>query len=561
MTPKQYSLQCLQRMDRYIDEVINNKVVTGRYERLAVERHLNDLMNGGARGLVFDEVAAAHFFQFFFFIKHSKGQLAGKRIELEGWQCFGFAMIFGWKKPNQEGRLVRRFREGLEKVARKNGKTTKCGGLSLYGLTKDGEGGPEVYSAATKKEQAKQLFDECRQMARQSTELRKRLKIHRNEIVFEDNAGKFAPLSSDANTLDGLNPHFVVIDELHAHKTAELYNVMISAFGAREQSLQISITTEGVIRGSISDQMHEYAIAVLEGTTEDDAFFAMIYSLDPGDDAFDEANWRKANPNLGVSVSIDYLRQQAKKAKELPSAFANFMTKHMNMKVNALESWLDTEKWKACAHDYTLDHMAECTDIYGGLDLASTNDITSLGLIGILPNGHWRTWSISWLPEDRVMARVTKSKVPYDHWAREGYLELTPGNVTDYAWVRAKINEIWSMLPVKAIAFDDWNSTQLVGELLDDGIEMLSMRQGYKSISPAMKELERQYVGGTLQHANNPLLTWAMGNVVATQDPAGNIKADKSKAQEKIDPAVALIMASGCLANAEVEDEIEIFIG
>lgn len=560
MSPDEYALQCLSRMDQYIDEVSNQKVVTGRYERLAVERHLRDLSDGGVRGLVFDEVAAFHFFKFAFFIKHSKGILAGQRIELEGWQCFIFAMLFGWKRPNEHGKLVRRFRESLEKIARKNGKTTKVGILALYGLTKDGEGGPEIYATATKRDQAKQLFEECQQMARQSKELRKRLKIHRNEIKFQDNAGKFMPLSSDANTLDGLNPHFAIVDELHAHKTAELYNVMISAFAAREQPMLCSITTEGVIRGSISDQIHDYAVQVLEGTVEDDAFFAIIYTLDDGDDCFDEANWRKSNPNIGVSVSLDYLRDQAKKAKELPSARSNFMTKHLNIRVNAAESWADVEAWKACERVYKIEDMAECTVVYGGLDLASTNDITSLALLGELPNGKKRSWSINWLPEDRVMDRVTKHHVPYDSWAHHGWLELTPGNVTDYAWIRHKLNQIRDIFPIEAVAFDDWNSTQLVNDLLDDGFNMLSMRQGYKSISPAMKELERLYISGNLEHPGNPVLSWAIGNVVATQDPAGNIKADKSRAQEKIDPAVALIMAVGCSVNAEPDECIDDFI-
>jgi phage terminase large subunit-like protein len=561
MNRKQYALYSLNAMDRYIDEVIAGKIIVGRNERLAVERHLNDLANGGSRNLIFDEVAVAHFFQFFSYLKHSKGALAGKQIILEGWQCFIFAMIFGWKKQNESGQIVRRFREAFSKVARKNGKTTIMSGAGLYGMTKDGEGGAEIYAAATKRDQAKQLFDEAKNMARQSAELKSILDIRRGEILSHDSASKFIPLSSDANSLDGLNPHFSLIDELHAHKTAELYNVLKSAYGARLQGLIASITTEGFLRGSINDQLHDYAVLVLEGKVEDDSFFAIIFSLDEGDDYFDEKNWRKANPNLGVSVSLDYLRDMAKHARDIPSQRSNFLTKHLNIRVNVSESWVDMDKWNACERVYSLEDMAECTEVFGGLDLASINDIASLCLIGNLPNGKKRVFSINWLPEDTVMERVHKARVPYDHWALKGWLITTPGNVIDYGFIRKTINDVAEMMNLVAITFDDWNSSQLVSELTDDGIEMLSMRQGYKSISPAMKELERLYIGGELEHNGNPVLSWAMGNVVATKDPAGNIKADKSKAQEKIDPAVAQIMAVGAMMNISSEDELHIVVG
>jgi len=556
MQPKQYALHCLKAMDQYIDEVINVEVITGRYERLAVERHLNDLMKGGDRSLVFDEVAVAHFFQFFSFLKHSKGSLAGKQIVLEGWQCFLFAMLFGWKKADG----TRRFNEAYNKVARKNGKTTIISGMGNYGLTKDGEGGPEIYAVATRRDQAKQIFDEAKNMARQSRELKKRLDIRRGEMLNHDNSGKFVPLSADANSLDGLNPHMGLVDEVHAHKTAELVNVIKSAFGARSQWLLAYITTSGFIRGGIDDQLHAYAESVLNGQVEDDSFFAVIFSIDDGDDYFDEANWRKANPNLGVSVSLDYLRNMAKHAKEIPSQRSNFLTKHLNVRVNVSESWVDIESWNQCEQAYSLQEMAECTTVYGGLDLASVGDITSLGLVGELPNGKRRVFSINWLPEDAVMKRVHQARVPYDHWASRGFLETTPGNVADYSFIRKTINEVAGLVNIQAIAFDRWNSSQLINDLLDDGINMLSMGQGYKSISPAMKELERNYISGQLEHNGNPVLSWAMGNVVATKDPAENIKADKSKAEEKIDPAMALIMAFGALVNVEPEESLDDFL-
>lgn len=563
MTPsKKYAIRCLNAMDQYIDEVMNGEVVTGRYERLAVERHLNDLMTGGERGLVFDEVAAAHFFQFAFYIRHSKGVWSGDRLMLEGWQCFKFAMMFGWKKPNEHGDLVRRFNEGYEKVARKNGKTTSAGIPALYALQKDGEGGPEVYAAATKKDQAKQLFNECKSMARKAPEMRKTLKLQRNTIENPANDGVFLPLSSDANTLDGLNPHVVVIDELHAHKNAELYEVLDSAFGARSQHLLYSITTEGVIRGSINDRLHDYATGVLDGNIKDDSFFAIIFMLDEGDDYYDESNWRKANPNIGVSCRWDYLRDKATKAKAEPSFLSNFLTKHMNVRVNAAKAWADMVAWKAREQVYDLTAMAECTEVYGGLDLANVSDITSFGLVGVLPDGRWRTWSISWLPEDIVMDRMTKHQVPYESWAREGWLHLTPGNVTDYDFIEKTVLDVAALLPLVAVAFDRWNSSQLVTNLMNEGIEMLSMGQGYASLSPPMKELERRYTSTSnlLEVPNNPLLAWTVGNVIATEDPSGNIKPDKSKSQYKIDPFAALVNAAGAAMNAEPEESIDDFL-
>ncbi len=558
MNPRQYALHSLNAMDQYIDDVINGNVVTGRLEKLSVERHVNDLMNGGERGLIFDEVAVAHYFQFFSFLKHSKGIWSGKQIVLEGWQCFTKAMIYGWKLESTGGR---RFKEVYEKVARKNGKTTMMCGPGLYGLTKDNEGGPEVYAAATKRDQAKLLFKEAKSMVQKCPELKKRLDVRINEVLNHGNDGLFVPLSSESGTMDGLNPHIAMIDEVHAHKTAELYDVIKSAFGSRLQGLLISITTEGWIRESINDQLHDYAVGILDGNIQDDSFFSIIFTMDEGDDYFDESNWRKANPNLGVSISLDYLRDMSKHAQKMPSQRANFLTKHLNVRVNASQSWVDVDAWKRCASEYTLQDMAECTAVYGGLDLASVGDITSLGLIGEMPDGTLRTWSINWLPEDAVLKRANSSRVPYIAWAAAGWLETTPGNVADYAFIRQAVNQVAGLVNLQAVAFDDWNSSQLVTELLDDGINMLSMRQGYKSISPAMKELERRYVGGTLRHSNNPVLNWAMGNVVATKDPAGNIKADKSKAQEKIDPALGLIMAMGALMNEPVEEAINIVIG
>ena len=533
--------------------VLAGQIPVCELTRLAVERHYRDLETAHERGLVFDENAAGRVIAFFHtFLRHSKGEWAGQPIRLEPWQLWIISCVFGW--VHEESGL-RRFNTVYEEIPRKNGKTTKLAGIGLYGLTKDNEAGAEVYSAATKRDQARLLFDEAKRMVQQSPPLRKRLEVLRHNMNLAATHSKFEPLSSDANSLDGLNPHMPLVDELHAHKTSEVWDVLKSATGARRQWLLWAITTAGFNRDGICYEVRDYATKVLRGIIEDDSFFAIIYTIDEGDDWKDELSWRKANPNLGVSVKLEYLRDQARAAMEMPRALTNFLTKHLDVWVNAETLWMNIEAWRRCEVVYDLADV-EGWDCWGGLDLASVSDICALGFVFRSPESdRKRVWVRCYLPEDTVQHRVQKNQVPYDVWAREGWLTLTPGNVTDYNYIRRDLLELAGRLSPKGIAFDRWNSSQLVNDLLDEGLPMVAYGQGHASMNAPMKELERMVIGGEIEHDGNPVLAWAMSNLVVRENEAGDIKPAKNRSKEKIDPAVAIIMALGLMIGGEGEEE------
>lgn len=535
-------IDALESAAQYGRDVLTGKIITGKLTKLAIQRHHDDLENGQDRGLYFCEDSARKALKLFDYLKHSKGEWAGNNIILEPWQAWKIACVFGWKNIDDD---KRRFRTVYDEVARKNGKTTTLSGIGLYGLTKDEEGGPEIYSAATKRDQSRLLFVEACRMIKQSTPLKKRLDVQQHKIINHANYGSFQPLSADGQTMDGLNPHFALIDELHAHKTGEIWDVLKSALGSRSQPLIWAITTAGFNKNGICYEIRDYASKVLNGIIDDDSFFAIIYTIDDGDDWQDESVWIKANPNLGVSVSMSYLRDQARQATVMPTAKVNFLTKHLNIWVTGASQWCNIELWKACGTDYLPDEITDPVEVYLGIDLASVSDIASIGGIAIMSDGRWLTFGKHYLPEDAVDNNLRKSMIPFKNWHENGWLTLTPGNIIDYNWIKSDILTIMERYNVKEIAFDRWNSSQLVNDLMEFGAPMVAFGMGFASINAPMKELERRYLSKEIEHPNDPVLNWAMSNVVADQDPAGNVKPAKNKSSEKIDPAVALIMAVG----------------
>lgn len=528
--------------DAYGRAVLAGEVLVCKWVRLAVERHYRDLETGHERGLVFSEPHARHALKFFDFLRHSKDKWAGQSFELSPWQAFWIAVIFGWLRYDG----TRRFRKAYKRVARKNGKSTLLGGVGLYLLAGDGVAGSEVYTAATKLDQAKITHAESEMMVLQSPELRRHLEIYKNKIFIPGTASKYVPLGADAKTQDGLNPHGVIVDELHAHSTRDLWDVLVSAVGAREQPLIFAITTAGFNNAeSICVEQDNYVKRVLEQSIEDDAYFGVIYELDEEDDWRDESCWIKANPNLGISVNIESLRQGAIIAGNEPSSLENFLTKHMNRWVKAAQLWTPMEHWRACSAHYDYEYLVGAEEVHGGLDLASTSDLCTFALMARMNTGKSRIWCRHYLPEDKAFERSNKNRHLYEKWARQGWLTLTPGNITDYEFIKKDILEALDRLPIKEIAFDRWNSSQLVNDLMAEEAPMVAFGQGFVSMSPAMKDVERSILGRLIEHPNDPVLNWAMGNLVAVRDPAGNIKPDKSKSADKIDPAVALIMATG----------------
>lgn len=528
--------------EQYIDDVVSGRQVACKWVRLAVQRHVRDLETGAGRGLWFDHAAARHVIDFFGFLRHSKGEWAGTPVRLGPWQQFVVGCLFGWKRADG----LRRFRTGFLEVSRKAGKSTLAAGVGLYLLDADGEGGAEVYSAATKRSQAKITFDEATRMVKGSPFLRRRIKTVRDNLHIVNTASKFEPLGRDADSMDGLNIHGVIVDELHAHKTRDVWDVLETATGARRQPLMFAITTAGFDRTSVCWEMHEYTQKLLERLVVDDSFFGIIFAIDEEDDWEDERTWVKANPNLGISVKIDDLQRKALKAKEMPSALNSFLRLHLDLWTQAESRWMDAEKWLACGLAVDGEGLRGRT-CYGGLDLASTTDIAGYALV-FPPATAADRYQVLWryfIPEESMRQRSRRDRVPYDAWVRAGYITTTPGNVIDFDFILAALDEDAQRYDIQEIAFDRWGSAQIQTKLTEKGGAdwLVQFGQGFASMSPPMKELERLILDAKLAHGNNPVSNWMIGNLVAREDPAANIKPDKEKSIEKIDGIVMLIMA------------------
>jgi phage terminase large subunit-like protein len=570
------------RVQEFIDEVINGTRPHCRWVKLAVQRYLDDLEHGAERGLSFDEEAATHSIEFFKYVKHSKGEWAGKVFELEPWEQFILWNLFGWK--NADG--IRRYRIAYLEIARKNGKTQFAAGVGNYLFQADGEPGSEVYSVATKLEQAKISFQEAVRMVKQSPLLKKRVTCVVNNMSIVNTASKFEPLGADANTLDGLNPHGVIIDELHAHKTAAVWDVMDTAKGARRQPLLFAITTAGFNRESICWKQHEYVEKILEGVLTDDTYFGMIFTIDAedikGDKYFDEETWKKANPNLGVCVKVDDMKAMAAKAKEMPSALNSFLRLKLNVWTESESRWFTKEKWDACAGSVIEDELVGKV-CYPALDLSSSNDITALvyvfpielekeieteidilneegeiETIRMSSKYKYKVLSRFFLPEATIMERVKKARIPYDVWVREGYITKTPGTVIDYDYILAQFDRDMQKFSIREVAYDRWGAVKIIPEMSARGVDVVQFGQGFKDMSPASKDFERLLLSRNLEHGNNPVLNWMASNVVVEQDASGNIKPSKEKSSEKIDGIVAMIMGiDRCLRKGDTKSVYE----
>lgn len=548
----------LDRAYQYADDVRSGKVVACNFVKLAVERWFDDLANGPDRGLYFSEYHAARYFRFVYrYCRHYKGKKAGARIELEPWQCFADANLFGWVRENG----MRRFRTGYEEVARKNGKSTRIAAAALFYLLGDGEGGPEVYSAATKKEQAREIFDCSRSMVRKSSELSALCDAQEHKILHGD--GKYLPLSRDSKSMDGFNVHAALIDELHAHPNSGIWDVLRSAVGARTQPVIRAITTAGFDKRSFCYQRRAYAIQVLERSITDDSHFALIYTLDDPEDWDKPDEWVKANPNIGVSVDAEDLMLQFEEAKHLPTAKTEFLTKRLNIWVYGQTAWMPMLQWHKCKTDF--DSLAPWADqndstseldgreCFGGLDLSSVEDMCSFSLC--FPFGkRRRVIQRAYLPEAAMVRRLTAGDKTLEAFKDAGHLVVLPGAVIDYEWIKKDILNACERFDVKGIAFDRWNSSQLVNDLMEEGVPMVKFGQGFGSMSAPTKELLRLVLAELIEH-NDPLLTWAMSNVVIDTNPAGDIKPDKSKVAEKIDPAVSTIMGIGLTMGLDPEED------
>lgn len=537
--------------EKYIQDIHYGRIVACKWVRKAINRHIKDLK--GLKGYYFDpdagEIALKAFTQY----KHYKGKWAGKNFIMLPWQQAITYIIFGWKNKKTG---FRRFRTAYIEVARKNGKSEWAAGTGLYMLDMDGEAAAEVYSAATMRGQAKIVHTAAKQMVKSSPHLRKYIKVYKDSLAVEDTVSIFEPLSADYNSLDGLNVSCAIIDELHAHRTRDLYDVLDTATGAREQPLIVAITTAGVARESICREMHDYVENILNEVIKDETVFGIIFTLDDDDDWTDEDVWIKANPSLGETIDIEEMRERCNKAKNSSASKNAFLRLRMNVWTSSSEGWIDLETWLASAGKVDIKAL-KGRQCYLGADLSSVNDISAI--CAVFPDDDGTVQAIwkYYLPEDDIEERARRDRVPYEEWAKEGYITLTPGNVIDYDYIEEEIKLMAKEYKVIELATDPYNATQLTNHLIAEKIPCVDMRQGFLSMSPPTKAIQRAICAGEFHHGDNPVTTWMLTNCEVVTDPAGNVKLDKAAKvkRRKIDGLIAAIMAYSRYIGQQGEEE------
>tara|TARA_R110000803_G_scaffold209612_1_gene279583 strand:+ start:702 stop:2267 length:1566 start_codon:yes stop_codon:yes gene_type:complete len=484
------------------------------------------------------------------YLTHTKGELAKTPFILQEYQKEQIIRpLFGWKKPDG----TRKYRTSFIFLPRKNGKSTLAAAIILTLMYIDNEPGAEYYSAANDKAQAALVFDCAKIMIENNPKLSAFVDIFKSSIVYNSQGSVYKAISRESGTKHGFNVSAFIFDEIHALKddgTENLYQILETATGSRRSPLAIAITTAGYNKNSQCWKLYDYAKRVKEGSIIDPAFLPVIFEADPDDDITDPETWAKANPGLGVSLKTEYMEREVLKASTLPSYENIFRRLHLNQWTSSNSRWIPDAAITLCneAINEDLIKFAPC---YGGLDLASTRDLTSFCLSWKIDETiitkHW-----TFVPEDKANARTgQKDGVNYLEWS--DYLEITPGNVTDYNFVEAKILQLCSEYNVKAIAYDRWNSSQLVINLIEHGVKMSAYGMGYKSLSPATKELEVAILKQNFVYGNCPVMRWQFGNVSIVSDPAGNIKPAKDKSVDKIDTIISLIMSIGERTFTETE--------
>ena len=536
---------------QYAKTVVSGQLAAAKKVKQACQRQIDDLakFQGKASPYRFNPVLtdaagqryrpANRVCQFVECLRHIKGPLAGQLIQLEPWQVFILSTVFGWVKP--DGR--RRFRRTYIEVPRGNGKSALSSALGLYMLAADGEGGAEAYSLATTRDQARIVFGDAQAMARADRSFRQAfgVDVNAHNINVVRTGSKFEALSAEGSTLDGLNIHFGCVDELHAHKTRTVYDVVETGTGKRDNSLLWVITTAGSNRSGICYEVRTFVTKLLDKVFEDESQFGIIYGIDDDDWALEES-LIKANPNWGISVRPEILLPLQAKAMQMPSAVNNFKTKHLNEWVNADTTWMDMRAWDRCA-DSTLDLEAFAGQpCWIGLDLASKTDIAALLLVFAHPHiaGGYAVFGKYYLPEDTVHLAGNSQ---YPGWMSAGRLTVTPGNVIDFGWIEADLIESVSRFAVQAVAFDPFQATQLSTRMLAEGLPMIEVRPTVLNFSEPMKTLQALVLQNKLAHDGDPVLGWMASNVVAHLDIKDNIYPRKERPENKIDGIVALIMA------------------
>lgn len=523
----------------YADAVVADRAPAGELLRAACARHLRDLETGADRGLVFDREQAARAIAFFAKLRHYKGEWAGQPIVLEPFQAFQIGALFGWRRDDG----LRRFRQAYLEQCRGQGKSTIAAGVALRLGFFDAEPAAEVYFVATKRDQAKIAWETARQIVLRVPGLRARVDPLKTHLYQSATASKLEPLGADSDTLDGLRPHGVIADEIHAWRSSSVLDVMTTGTGTRRQPLVLEITTAGVGQVGICWDHHDYTSKVLRNIVDDDSWLGVIIGADPDDDWREPAVWAKANPNLHVSVKADDLARKCLQARHIPSFESEFRRLHLGQWVQAAERFLPMAQWDSAANRAPVDRAAlRKRPCIVGLDVSAKFDFTAAVALFARPDGAYVVLPQIWAPE-AVVQEGRRALVPLEAWARQGFLQTTPGNVIDQAAILQTLRAWAQEFTVVEVAYDAWNATALATELQAEGHAVVEVRQGFRSLSEPTKALAALVATDQLQHGGHPVLRWMADNLVVRSDVNGNVAPDKARAAEKIDAVVALVMA------------------
>lgn len=521
----------------YARDVVEGRIPAGRYTRLACERHFRDLERQGTQDFpyVFSPGQAYRYCAFVEKFPHVAGRWArGQNLQLEPWQVFIEASVHGWVHRDTG---LRRFRLAYEEVPRKNGKSTRMAVKGLYMLTEEGEPGAEVYCGATTEYQAGKVYEPAKQMARRNEAFRAYygVEVQEQSIFVAETGSKM--MTMIGNPGDGDSPSCAIIDEYHEHRTSGQFDTMISGTGAREQPLVYVITTAGYSLVSPCYSLRKEIIGILDGTYKDETVFGIIFHADDDDDWQDPIAYRKANPNLGVSVSEEYLQGQLDKAKRSTQARVVYLTKHLNRWVQAGEPFFDVDAWLR-APTFDIEEM-EGELCMVGLDLASKVDLAAM--VAIFRHVEkWRIWSRFWLPSARI--REVQA-VPYQEWVDRGDIVETPGDIIDFEMIEQDLLEFCSRFDVQEIAYDPLQATYLVTRMQDKGLRMVEVGQGFRTMSEPMKELDALIRAGKVEHCGNACMAWNLANTQARMIGGDHVRPVKQRVEEKNDGVVAAIMA------------------
>jgi phage terminase large subunit-like protein len=555
-------------VDDYASQVAHGLIPAGKYHRKACERHLRDRRREGTPGFpyVFVLEKAERFFRFAEKLKHYKGEWAGRPIVLTPFQKFRLGSVFGWRHKDTG---FRRFTTSYNELPRKQGKSLEAAVVSIYVTFYEGEPGAEGYCLATKEKQATDVVFRDIKSLIQSSGLKSRLRVQVKNIHRDDTASKLEPLGSDSETLDGLNPHSITTDELHAFKHRGLLDVMESATGARRNPLHYQITTAGDDPVSVCGDQHDYACKILDGVLTDfgaETFFACIAHADPEDDWLSEETWKKANPHYGISVKSEDMMKLALKAKAMPSAAAEFKQKRLNLWVNTSAPSLSVDGWRQGQSQWEWDDLGD-DPCWVGVDLSSKIDLCSVS--AVFPptpkRTKWRVVQRIWTPGDTLQERAHRDRAPYDVWEAQGWLMAPDGTSINQAAVQAELKALRGRFNVQVVGFDPWHADRLINQMKDeDGWtdeQVLEVPQTFAHMTSAEKRFKAEVLAANVDARGCPVTAWAVSNVVDQKDGKDNIMFSKKRSRGRIDPVKSATTALSLYLRQPVAKEPEYFVG